>query len=200
MTLRSAIITGTANININGTVGATTPNTGVFTTIAGTDTTDATSTTAAAVKTAGGLAVVKQIYVGDNVVPAAAKGMNFSGNTPQAGMTSQLLNWYEEGTWTPNQGGGLVVVGAFSSSGKYTRIGRQVTLLGQVNGATSIAIAAGATLTTNAPFTSTNTPLGIFVNGAQTVSSGCIMASTTIYSVQAVAAGPSIYFEIMYFI
>jgi hypothetical protein len=33
MTLRSAIITGTANININGTVGATTANTGAFTTV-----------------------------------------------------------------------------------------------------------------------------------------------------------------------
>ena len=36
MTLRSAIITGTANININGTVGATTANTGAFTTITAT--------------------------------------------------------------------------------------------------------------------------------------------------------------------
>ena len=33
MTLRSAIITGTASININGTVGATTPTTGAFTTV-----------------------------------------------------------------------------------------------------------------------------------------------------------------------
>lgn len=36
MTLRSAIITGTASININGTVGATTANTGAFTTITAT--------------------------------------------------------------------------------------------------------------------------------------------------------------------
>ena len=36
MTLRSAIITGTANININGTVGATTPSTGAFTTLSAT--------------------------------------------------------------------------------------------------------------------------------------------------------------------
>lgn len=37
MTLRSAIITGTANININGTVGATTPSTGAFTTLSASD-------------------------------------------------------------------------------------------------------------------------------------------------------------------
>lgn len=129
MTLRSAIITGTASININGTVGATTPTTGKFTTIEGTDTTDATSTTAAAVKTAGGLAVAKKVYVGDNVVPAAAKGVNFTGNTPAAGMTSQLLNWYEEGTWTPTlsaSAGTITTPGA--STATYTRVGRNVTL------------------------------------------------------------------------
>jgi hypothetical protein len=30
----------------------------------------------------------------------AATGYNFTANTPAAGMTSQLLNWYEEGTFT----------------------------------------------------------------------------------------------------
>jgi hypothetical protein len=97
-------------------------STGVLST---SDTTDASSTTAAALKTAGGFAVVKKIYVGDNVVPAAAKGMNFSGNTPAAGMTSQLLNWYEEGTWTPADvsGAGLSLTTAQS---RYTRIGRLV--------------------------------------------------------------------------
>mgnify|MGYP003349767296 CR=1 FL=1 len=58
----------------------------------------------------------------------AAKGINFSANTPAAGMTSQLLNWYEEGTFTPT------VVGYTSAGtatyirqlGYYTRVGRQV--------------------------------------------------------------------------
>jgi len=64
-----------------------------------------------------------------NFVPqVAAKGINFTANTPAAGMTSQLLNWYEEGTWTPTDqsGGGL----SFTvSDNKYTRIGRQVTCM-----------------------------------------------------------------------
>ena len=34
-------------------------------------------------------------------IGTAAKGIDFSANTPAAGMTSQLLNWYEEGNWTP---------------------------------------------------------------------------------------------------
>ena len=62
---------------------------------------------------------------GNFVLGTAAKGVNFTANTPAAGMTSQLLNWYEEGTWTPtdNSGAGLT----FSNSyGSYTRVGRMV--------------------------------------------------------------------------
>ena len=135
------VVTSTTNVaNLNasslggatfaapGAIGGGTASAITGTTIAGTDATDASSTTAAALKTAGGLAVVKKIYVGDNIVPAAAKGVNFTANTPQAGMTSQLLNWYEEGTFTP------AVVGTTSAgtgsyaaqTGKYIRIGKSI--------------------------------------------------------------------------
>jgi hypothetical protein len=63
-----------------------------------------------------------------NLVPAtAAKGINFTANTPAAGMTSQLLNWYEEGAWTPTivSAGGAVTYN--TQSGSYTRIGNLVT-------------------------------------------------------------------------
>jgi hypothetical protein len=100
-----------------------------------TDATDASSTTAASMKTAGGLAVVKKIYVGDNIVPAtAAKGINFTANTSLAGMTSQLLNKYEEGTFTPfiSFGGGTTGITYFTQSGLYTRVGRVVTVSGSI--------------------------------------------------------------------
>ena len=100
-----------------------------------TDATDASSTTAASLKTAGGLAVVKKTYIGDNIVQAtAAKGINFTANTPSAGMTNQLLNWYEEGTWTPVVYGDAVEgTGTYTTQvGNYTRIGRQVTLQYQI--------------------------------------------------------------------
>ena len=54
----------------------------------------------------------------------AAKGVNFTANTPAAGMTSQLLNWYEEGTWTPN----VNFIGITINTATYTRVGRHVTL------------------------------------------------------------------------
>ena len=61
--------------------------------------------------------------VGNFIPNVAGKGINFTANTPAAGMTSQLLNWYEEGTWTP-AGNGITFSAA---SGTYTRIGRLVT-------------------------------------------------------------------------
>jgi len=69
----------------------------------------------------------------DNIAQSiAAKGVNFTSNTPTATgtMTSQLLNWYEEGTWTPTIrfSGASVGITYASQAGTYTRIGRQVTL------------------------------------------------------------------------
>lgn len=64
---------------------------------------------------------------GNLVQGTAAKGINFTANTPAAGMTSQLLNWYEEGTWTPtltSGSGTITTVG--TCTGKYTRMGRCV--------------------------------------------------------------------------
>jgi len=59
-----------------------------------------------------------------NLIPnTAAKGINFTANTPAAGMTTQLLGWYEQGTWTPSIGGTATYT---LQSGTYTRIGRMV--------------------------------------------------------------------------
>jgi hypothetical protein len=119
-------LTGTASININGTVGATTATTVKATTIEGTNTTDASSTTAAALKTAGGLAVVKKIYVGDNVVIATSgKGIDFSATAGTG--TSELFADYEEGTWTPSLGGTATYL---AQGGRYTKIGRIVNFQG----------------------------------------------------------------------
>jgi hypothetical protein len=72
--------------------------------------------------------------------------------TQSASSDANTLDDYEEGTWTPNQGSGLTVVGAFSSSAVYTKIGNLVYVRGYVQGATSISIVAGDVLTSNLPF------------------------------------------------
>ena len=67
------------------------------------------------------------LSTGNIVQGTAAKGIDFTANTPAAGMTSQLLNFYEEGTWTPaiaSSAGSITTVGAVS--GTYTKIGRLI--------------------------------------------------------------------------
>jgi len=68
------------------------------------------------------------IGLGNLVQGTAAKGINFTANTPAEGMTSQLLNWYEEGTFTPTiRGSSTVGTATYSTQvGSYTRIGRLV--------------------------------------------------------------------------
>ena len=136
-----------------------------------------------------------------NLIPqTAAKGINFTANTPKAGMTSQLLNWYEEGTWTPNQGSGLTVIGAFSSAGTYTRIGRQVTINGAVAGATSIACTSGGAITTNLPFTTSAAFAGSVGIGNVNQGSTLIAYSTTIYCSSTLTANAGINFTVTYFV
>ena len=65
---------------------------------------------------------------GNFIIGAAGQGVDFSANTGTAGMTSELLNWYEEGTFTPTVRGTTTVGTASYSTqlGTYTRIGRMV--------------------------------------------------------------------------
>lgn len=65
---------------------------------------------------------------GNFIVGTAGKGIDFSANTHAAGMTSELLTWYEEGTFTPTVLGTSVFGTATYSYqvGKYTRIGNEV--------------------------------------------------------------------------
>jgi hypothetical protein len=64
-----------------------------------------------------------------NLVPATAgKGIDFSANTSAPGMTSELLNWYEEGTWSPTITAFSGTITSYTATGTYTRIGRQITL------------------------------------------------------------------------
>jgi len=68
------------------------------------------------------------LSTGNLVQGTAGQGVNFTANTPASGMTSQLLNWYEEGTWTPvvkDAAAGNAATAA-ASGGYYTKIGQMV--------------------------------------------------------------------------
>ena len=67
------------------------------------------------------------VSTGNVVIGTAGKGIDFSAQTPTsatgATTTAELLDHYEEGTWTPTVGGDATY---HNQHGKYTRIGRMV--------------------------------------------------------------------------
>lgn len=140
------------------------------------------------------------LTTGNLVIGTSGKGIDFSA-TPAAGMTSQLLSAYEEGTWTPNQGAGLTVVGTFTSNGSYTQIGRMVTIQGQVKGSTSIACSAFGIICSNLPFSSGSKAFaGVLYGGSPTVGGVTANSVNNLYSVEAVSAGTEITFTVILFV
>jgi hypothetical protein len=94
------------------------------------------------------------ITVKNNLIQGtAAKGINFTANTAAAGMTSQLLNWYETGTWTPSVGGSATY---YAQVGKYTRIGNIVRISGTV--VVNVLGTGSATTISGLPYASTGSP------------------------------------------
>jgi hypothetical protein len=77
------------------------------------------------------------LATGNIIQGTAAKGINFTANTPAAGMTSQLLNWYEEGTWTP--GTATWSVAPTIDGALYVKSGRQVTVTILAHGGNCLA-------------------------------------------------------------
>ena len=125
------------------------------------------------------------VTVSGNITQAtAAKGINFTANTPAAGMTSQLLNWYEEGTGTPTRNGFTEVIGAGSitSTYYYTRIGRvvyiNITLI-CTGGATVAAGAGGAAYFTALPFASARYAVGNWLDTTGLVLTGPVGVTST---------------------
>lgn len=139
----------------NGGTNASTATITSFNNITGYTASGATGTTSTNLVFSTSPSITTPTLVGDatlstgNIIQGtAAKGFNFTANTAQAGKTSQLLNWYEDGTFTPTRFNFNEVLGAgaITATGVYTRIGNLVTiqiLLACTGGAT-VAGAGGA--------------------------------------------------------
>jgi len=63
-----------------------------------------------------------------NLIVANGQGIDFSATPNPSGMTSELLADYEEGTWTPTVIALTGTITSYTSSGVYTKIGRQVVI------------------------------------------------------------------------
>ena len=79
---------------------------------------------------------------------AVTGGIDFSANANVSGMTSELLDDYEEGTWVPaytSSGGSLPTISYQTQQGSYTKIGRLVvaTFSLGTDGLSSIGSASG---------------------------------------------------------
>ena len=93
------------------------------------------------------------IAVGNATPSASGAGITFPA-TQSASTDANTLDDYEEGTWTPNQGAGLTVVGTFSSEGTYIKIGRVVTLRFSLMATTSVSLpSTNSIISSNLPFT-----------------------------------------------
>jgi hypothetical protein len=140
------------------------------------------------------------LSTGNLVIGTAGKGIDFSITSSGSGtMTSELLSDYEEGTWTPTQGSGLTVVGTFTSSGKYTLIGRQVVVRGSIGASTSIAATSGQIIFNNFPFAVSGLTVGYWTNDSVNVFGGLYASSDVAVNVTAITATPAIYFTVVYF-
>ncbi len=147
----------------------------------------------------GGLQVPNTVGVGGATPSTSGAGITFPA-TQSASTDANTLDDYEEGGWTPNQGAGLTVVGAFSSSGTYTKIGRVVTVTAYYRPGTSVAVAGnGLAMSTNLPFSAASVySTGTVTNDAQSVTSGCLIANVTVLSTGVIAATPNVYWSATY--
>jgi hypothetical protein len=96
------------------------------------------------------------LSTGNLVMGTAGKGINFSADPSAPGMTSTLLDDYEEGTWTPvltPNTSGSITLSSPTNSLNYTKIGRLVTLTGRI-AVNSVSTPLGLLILTGLPFTS----------------------------------------------
>jgi len=135
---------------------------------------------------------------GNLIIGTSGKGIDFSITSHPAGMTSELLADYEEGTWTPSQGAGLTVVGAFTSNGTYTKVGRLVTIRGKVDGATSIACTSAGAICGGLPYAVASDTAGVYFNGTLSAGGSVDAFSSQVNAVGAIGATVAIYFSATY--
>jgi hypothetical protein len=116
----------------NGGTNASSASITAFNNITGYTASGATGTTSTNLVFSTSPSITTATLVGDNTLSTgnliqgtAAKGFNFTANSAAAGMTSQLLNWYETGTFTPTYYGSTTAGTTTYTlqSATYTRIG-----------------------------------------------------------------------------
>jgi hypothetical protein len=113
------------------------------------------------------------IIDGNLVIATSGKGIDFSA-TPGTG-TSELLADYEEGTFTPTISSDSGSVSLSTAVGKYTKVGRQVTI--NANVTVDVTTAAANVYLASLPFTSGSNAAGSFYGYSFNADAGTPMMS-----------------------
>jgi hypothetical protein len=92
-----------------------------------------------------------------NLILASGAGIDFSATGQPAGMTSELLDDYEEGTWTPALSAASYTPTYVSNVGKYTKVGNKVYISLYISLSASTGGAGNGVTVTGLPFTPANT-------------------------------------------
>ena len=93
------------------------------------------------------------LSTGNLVMSTSGKGIDFSATASGSGtMTSELFNDYEEGAWTPVPVPTSGAITTFTSTGIYTKKGREVTLTFNIT-ISNVGTAVALSSITGIPFT-----------------------------------------------
>lgn len=144
-------------------------------------------------KTVGNLSVRsgdQTILNGNLVIGTAGNGIDFSATAHSAGMTSELLDDYEEGAFTPTDASGAGLTFA-TVNARYTRVGRLISVQMQVIYPTTVN--ASAAKIGGLPFVAASSPTAQGHSFGYTNGSGAtallVNASTSLIELYNAAGG-----------
>lgn len=137
------------------------------------------------------------LSTGNLIVGTADKGIDFSANSHAAGMTSELLNDYEEGTFTATLAGffGNPTVPVTATS-RYTKVGRTVTAQIAFKNVSTVG-ASGPILIQGLPYAAGADAMGAAAQsgmGSTNVTAGLLSSGTTTIELIGAAAFVNISF------
>lgn len=122
------------------------------------------------------------VATGNVVIGTSGKGIDFSATSQPSGATSELLADYEEGTCTVTltPGSGSITLDGAANTLNYTKVGRQVTIVGRIK-ASSVSTPSGTLSLGGLPYTVNSGIIGavsIYATGMASVADGNVMADS----------------------
>lgn len=187
----------------NGGTNASSASITAFNNITGYTASGATGTTSTNLVFSTSPSVTTPTLVGDvnlstgNITQGtASKGINFTANTSAAGMTSQLLNYYEQGTWTPTLTNWTGTLAGYACY--YTRVGRLVHVWGVLIPTTTFTTTVASSYVSGIPFNAISDGPVVSWSTAYTGQANAIIVSNSLYTPTVAATTAAYYFSCTY--